>query len=134
MRSRVDSIYSRSKGELRLQIYDALHTSPDGIDYRMPSLQEDESIAIDLHTHGRSPAFWSPTDNRDDRGVKVAGVFGNLHQVRPSAAFRLAVNGYYQTLGHPWETSRNGATPPQDDLDAGSYRTILKWLGLGRGG
>jgi hypothetical protein len=100
----------------------------------MPSLQEDESIAIDLHTHGRSPAFWSTTDNRDDRGVKVAGVFGHLHQVRPSAAFRLALNGYYQTLRHPWEPLRNGATPPQDDLDAGSYRTILKWLGLGRGG
>jgi len=126
-------IYSGRTGGLRLQVYDALQTSPDGIDYRMPSLQADESIAIDLHTHGRSPAFWSPTDNRDDSGVKVAGVFGHLHHARPSAAFRLAVNGYYQALRHPWETPQVGTMPPRNDLDAGSTRSILKWLGLMRG-
>lgn len=123
-------IYSRRTGGLRLQMYDALQTSPDGIDYRMPKLEEDESIAIDLHTHGRSPAFWSPTDNRDDRGVKIAGVFGHLHQARPSAAFRLVVNGYYQSLRHPWEAAK----PPDDNLEAGSCWPILKWLGLARGG
>ena len=50
-------IYSRSTGELRLEVYEALETSPDRIDYRMPELREDESIAVDLHTHGRSRAL-----------------------------------------------------------------------------
>lgn len=126
-------IYSRRTGGLRLQVYDVLQASPGSIDYRMPSLEADESVAIDLHTHGRSPAFWSPTDNRDDRGIKVAGVFGHLHRARPSAAFRLTVNGYYQALRHPWETTQDGTAPPQDELDAGSCRSILKWMGLTRG-
>lgn len=36
--------------------------------------------------------------------MKVAGVFGNLDQARPSAAFRLVINGVYKRLPHPWET------------------------------
>lgn len=127
-------IYSRRTGSLRLDIYDTLAASPNGIDYRMPSLAEDESIAIDLHTHGQGAAFWSATDNRDDRGVKVAGVFGYLDQVRPSAAFRLAVNGHFQALHHPWETQEDQLNRQNDDLDAGAYRTILRWLGILRGG
>ena len=96
-------IYSRRTGELRLQVYEALAASPGSIRYAMPTLESDESIAVDLHTHGRFPAFWSPIDERDDRGIKVAGVFGDLHRPRPSAAFRLTVNGYYRRLRHPWE-------------------------------
>jgi len=127
-------IYSRRTKGLRLQVYDALRTSPDGIDYRMPSLAEDETIAVDLHTHGRFPAFWSPTDNGDDRGIKVAGVFGHLHRPEPSAAFRLAVNGHYQTLHHPWEAAHDAAPQQREGLDGGAHRSILKWLGLLRGG
>ena len=62
----------------------------------MPPLARDESIAVDLHTHGCLPAFWSATDDVDDRSVKVAGVFGNLNREQPSAAFRLVLNGMYQ--------------------------------------
>ena len=126
-------IYSCKTGRLRLQVYDVLHGSPSGIDYRMPTLDDDESIAVDLHTHGCDRAFWSSTDNRDDQGVKVAGVFGNLHRKTPSAAFRLAINGYYQALRHPWETVPVGCeVSPQDDseLDPGSVRSILRWLGF----
>ncbi len=123
-------IYARQSRSLRLAIYDALDASPNGIDYRMPSLADDETIAIDLHTHGRAAAFWSATDNRDDRGVKVAGVFGHLDRVRPSAAFRLAVNGHYQSLQHPWERQDNRTDTQSDCLDAGACRTILKWLGI----
>lgn len=122
-------IYSRRTGKLRLRVYDALQASPDGIAYRMPQLEEDESIAVDLHTHGRSCAFWSPIDNGDDRGIKVAGVFGHLHLDKPSAAFRLAVNGFYHPLRHPWEESE----PTSDGLAAGPRRSILNWLGWERG-
>jgi PRTRC genetic system protein A len=118
-------IYARRTGELRLQVYDALQASPDGIAYRMPLLDEDESIAVDLHTHGRSRAFWSRIDDRDDQGVKVAGVFGHLHRDKPSAAFRLAVNGFYHPLRHPWEEPGPGS----DDLAAAQGRSILDWLG-----
>jgi PRTRC genetic system protein A len=128
-------IYSRRTKNLRLQVYDALRASPDGVEYRMPSLDDDESIAIDLHTHGIDRAFWSFTDNRDDQGVQVAGVFGNLDRDKPSAAFRLAVNGYYKPIRHPWEkpldANEIGAEVIRD-LDPRTTRSILRWLGVGR--
>ena len=126
-------IYSRRTRGLRLQVYEVLQTSSDGVDYLMPSLADDETIAVDLHTHGRSAAFWSRIDNGDDRGVKVAGVFGHVHLARPSAAFRLALNGHYQALRHPWERPGD-ALQSSDGLEAGTPRSILKWLGLLRGG
>lgn len=96
-------IYAERTGALRLVLYEPIQHSPDRIAYRMPSLLRDEAVAVDLHTHGRHPAFFSPMDDEDDRCVKVAGVFGNLDQVRPSAAFRLVINGLYKRLPHPWE-------------------------------
>ena len=122
-------IYSRRTRALRFEVYEALQTSPDGINYRMPKLYDDESLAIDLHTHGRSRAVWSPIDDRDDQGVKVAGVFGHLHLEKPSAAFRLVVNGYYKSLRHPWETGRWS----DDDLEANARCSILTWLRWARG-
>lgn len=119
-------IYSRRTGELRLQVYEALAASPSRIRYSMPTLAADESVAVDLHTHGRFHAVWSPIDDCDDQGVKVAGVFGDLHRQRPSAAFRLAVNGYFRALQHPWQTAK----PGEDELDAHPGSTILKWLRL----
>lgn len=127
-------IYSRRTKALRLAVFDAIRTSPDHIDYRMPELASDETVAVDLHTHGRDAAFWSPTDNRDDRGIKVAGVFGHLHQPRPSAAFRLAINGHYLQLCHPWEPQAEHVPTRQGRLDARGCRSILKWLGGRRGG
>ena len=105
-------IYSATQATLRLAIYEPLHSTAHGIEYRMPPLARDEGIAVDLHTHGRLPAFWSATDNMDDRSVKVAGVFGNLDGERPSAAFRLVLNGMYKPLAHPWQ-----AVAPRVDND-----------------
>lgn len=95
-------VYSKRTGTLRLVIHEALQASPASIRYRMDGLLPDEEVAVDLHTHGRLEAFWSATDDADDQGVKVCGVFGDLHKPRPSAAFRLAVNGCFLPLPHPW--------------------------------
>lgn len=124
-------IYSRTTGELRLEVFDAVRSSPGSIEYRMPPLEDDESIAVDLHTHGYDRAFWSSIDNRDDRGIKVAGVFGNLERDQPSAAFRLAINGYYRALRHPWEAKggRSSVVPEAAcDLEPRIYGAIMKWL------
>lgn len=98
-------IYSAQRATLRLTIYEPLNSTAHGIEYRMPPLDGDESIAVDLHTHGVLPAFWSVTDDVDDRSVKVAGVFGNLNREQPSAAFRLVLNGMYRPLAHPWQAA-----------------------------
>lgn len=51
-------IYAERTGTLRLALYEPIQHSPDGIAYRMPSLLCDETVAVDLHTHGRHPAFF----------------------------------------------------------------------------
>jgi PRTRC genetic system protein A len=60
-------------------------------------------LAVDLHSHGRLGAFWSADDDRDDNGVRVCGVFGNVDRATPTARFRLVLNGHYVPLPSPWD-------------------------------
>lgn len=123
-------IYSAARATLRLAIYELLRSTAHGIQYRMPPLARDESIAVDLHTHGRLPAFWSATDDLDDRSVKVAGVFGNLDGERPSAAFRLVLNGMYRPLAHPWQAAvpRFDTDRPWPTLDTLRFNVGEPWI------
>jgi PRTRC genetic system protein A len=123
-------IYSRSTGRLRLALCDAESASPVRIHYRRPLLADDETVAVDLHTHGRAPAFWSADDDRDDQGIKVAGVFGRLDQPMPMARFRLVINGLYKPLPHhPWQGSE---AQPLDSVGDAPLAVWLKTLsGLG---
>lgn len=74
------------------------------IQFEQVDLAENESLVIDLHSHGQLPAFFSGTDNADDAGtVKIAGVFGNLDLDLPSVEFRLCVLGMYITVPVPAE-------------------------------
>ncbi len=119
-------IYSRRTGELRLDFCDAEFASPVRIDYRRPPMAADETVAVDLHTHGRAPAFWSADDDRDDQGMKIAGVFGLLDQPKPMACFRLVVNGLYKTLPrHPWQGPEALTHAPDDD-EPGSWTN--RWM------
>lgn len=72
------------------------------IQYEQVVPGEDESLAIDLHSHGHLGAFFSETDNADDRGsVKIAGVFGDLDKAQPTVAFRMCVLGLYIDIPVP---------------------------------
>lgn len=46
-----------------------------------PELEVGEHLVVDLHSHGSAPAYFSSTDNQDDRGeVKFAVVYGLCHR------------------------------------------------------
>jgi PRTRC genetic system protein A len=96
-------IYRSSDATLSLRMHEPLDAGAGHIQYRIAELADDEVLAVDLHTHGRLPAFWSAVDNRDDLGIRLCGVFGNLDRERPTAKFRLALNGVFRDLPHPWE-------------------------------
>lgn len=70
-------------------------TDPGAIRFERPQLAEHESLAIDIHSHGAAPAFFSDTDNKDDAGeVKIACVIGDLGDGKtPSVQFRICVLG-----------------------------------------
>jgi PRTRC genetic system protein A len=118
-------IYSRRTRSLRLALCEPLDASPDRINYRVPPMDADETLAVDLHTHGRGRPFWSLTDDRDDQGIKVAGVFGFLHLPQPRAEFRLVLNGRFRPLPHPWQGEQCMPRCPDDDLEPGLLRRIL---------
>lgn len=122
-------VYSRRTRGLRLVMCEAMRSSPVHIDYRLPALTDDETVAVDLHTHGRGSAFWSDDDDRDDQGIKVAGVFGCLHHERPRAEFRLVLNGTYKALHHPWQHGDDVGDEADGTLETGVLRKILSlWL------
>lgn len=120
-------IYARRTRTLRLARCEPIFVSPDRIDYRVPMMEADETLAVDLHTHGHDRPFWSPTDNGDDQGIKIAGVFGCLHQLRPHALFRLVVNGWFRPLPHPWQADMQPATGTEPVVAPGLLRRILNF-------
>lgn len=117
-------IYSQRDRTLRLALCEPVDVSPYQIDYRAPVMDADETLAVDLHTHGYGRPFWSAKDDRDDQGIKVAGVFGCLHQPKPRAKFRLVVNGRFRSLPNPWEIA-HAAPDVEPDLEPGLLRRIL---------
>jgi PRTRC genetic system protein A len=120
-------IYSRRSRNLRLALCEPIDVSPVQIDYRVPAMDDDETLAVDLHTHGCGAPFWSAKDDRDDQGIKVAGVFGYLHQPKPRALFRLVVNGRFRSLPHPWRADAEAASNAEPDLEPGLLRRILNF-------
>ena len=68
----------------------------------LPLLEDGEHMVIDVHSHGKLPAFFSDEDNRDDRGeCKIAGVVGNLDTTRVTAKFRVCANSFFVPYTFP---------------------------------
>ena len=82
----------------RLTPFAALSHGPGHLVYERPELRDGESVVVDCHSHGAGAAFFSRTDNDDDRhDVKFAFVLGNCDR-RPSTALRLCVKGILQKM------------------------------------
>lgn len=92
-------IWNQTTHVMRLQMLDDEQSvGPGHVVVNLPVLEEGEHMILDLHSHGVTSAFFSRTDNHDDRsGIKIAGVVGNLDQ-EVSTAFRLCVNGMFVKL------------------------------------
>jgi PRTRC genetic system protein A len=65
-----------------------------------PRLDPSLHLAVDLHSHGTAPAFFSTTDDEDDIGddVKIAIVVGNVDRRTPSVRARLCILGMFREL------------------------------------
>jgi PRTRC genetic system protein A len=72
------------------------------ISYEQVVVGEDESLVVDLHSHGAHAALFSDTDDADDAGsVKICGVFGSLDKDVQTVVFRLCVLGVYVPITVP---------------------------------
>ncbi|OAI16239.1 hypothetical protein A1507_11815 [Methylomonas koyamae] len=71
-----------------------LSLGPGHVSYRN-ELPEGSAIVLDVHTHGRMPAFFSGVDDvSDQQGFYIAGVIGLCHD-RKNYATRMNVNGHF---------------------------------------
>ncbi|WP_232439975.1 PRTRC system protein A [Burkholderia ubonensis] len=95
-------VWNDTTKELTYRKVDVISATPDEIVIERPALADNESLAIDLHSHGADPAGFSPKDDADDAGeVKLAGVIGGIGTSNPSVAFRLCALGKTVTLRVP---------------------------------
>ncbi|WP_168788845.1 PRTRC system protein A [Paraburkholderia aromaticivorans] len=70
--------------------------------YQRPDLADGEHLVVDCHSHGAYEAFFSPTDDKDDRfDVKFALVLGDCGTERVSTALRLCAKGIFERSALP---------------------------------
>lgn len=81
------------------QVLEPVSSSPGHITYKRPDLTAGQHVVVDIHSHGCTRAFFSRTDNKDDRGdLKIAIVVGNVDQPNPTVEARLCTLGHYLPL------------------------------------
>jgi len=92
-------VWNQRTDAWKLLMLEETSVGPGHVNVNLPSLESDEYRVMDLHSHGLTHAFFSRTDNKDDKGdVKIAGVIGNLDQPEVTASFRLCANGVFLPL------------------------------------
>lgn len=64
------------------------------------------STVLEIHSHHRYPAFFSPTDDADEQRLGLFGVLGRLDTDQPEVALR--VGAYGCTMAIPWKTVFDG--------------------------
>ena len=65
-----------------------------------------DGVVLEIHSHHRYPARFSPTDDADEQALRVYGVVGRLGTARPEVSLRVGAFGYFMPL--PWEAVFEG--------------------------
>jgi PRTRC genetic system protein A len=86
-------------------------TSPTSVVYRPR-----ERTVLEIHSHHRFPAYFSPTDDADEQRLCLYGVLGRLDGERPEVTLRVGAYGHY--LPVPWESVFAGEKGAFRDLHA----------------
>jgi PRTRC genetic system protein A len=56
-----------------------------------------ETVVMDIHSHGATAPYFSPTDNMDETRLRFYGVIGNL-KATPRWRFRLGIYGHWMEV------------------------------------
>ena len=66
-------------------------------------------VVAEFHSHGRSRAFFSATDDGDEQGFRIYGVVGRLDTDRPELSLRVGVYGHFAPV--QWSQIFDGPNP-----------------------
>lgn len=91
-------VWSASTRQFRL-LPTAVHATAEAVQYCIPPLQRDEYLVVDIHSHARSKAFFSVTDDLDDRhDVKLSIVIGSVDRLQISVCARMCLMGTFTEI------------------------------------
>jgi PRTRC genetic system protein A len=65
-----------------------------------------DDVVLEIHSHHRFAARFSPTDDADEQGLSLYGVLGRLDQERPEVALRVGAYGHFMPVA--WEDIFDG--------------------------
>ena len=68
-----------------------------------------KGVVAEFHSHGRSHAFFSKTDDSDEQGFRIYGVAGRLGTDRPELSLRVGVYGHFAPV--EWSRVFDGPQP-----------------------
>lgn len=107
-------IWNSGSGQLEYASLNITARSGGAISFERPSLSDGCELCVDLHSHGHAPAYFSATDDADDRGeCKFSVVFGDLQDEDPTWESRLCVRGLYLLQQGPERWSARHASHTQ---------------------
>lgn len=90
-------IWNQQTNEWRYAKREATSSSSGHIDFNEIVREDGDNLVVDVHSHGRSRAFFSPKDDQDDMGtMRLSLVVGNVDRPIPSTCMRLCMAGYIQ--------------------------------------
>lgn len=111
----IKDIFLRSYGAMPNEILFYLEPGLTAWDYWMPQqIQTPGNVSpvdpyagknalIEIHSHHRMSAFFSSTDDKDERsGFRVYTVIGNLDSDHPTIQVRLGIYGYFFPIPAAW--------------------------------
>ena len=80
----------------------------------------------DFHSHGDMDAYFSPTDDRDEKRFRCYGVLGCLNSANPAIVLRLGIYGHWIRVGYK-DFFTPAAVPNshpsfRDPTEAGTWR------------
>jgi PRTRC genetic system protein A len=93
-------IWDEATGAFALDFPTIDEATPSRLVYRTPTLPAGSHVICDIHSHGRSAAFFSSTDNADDaHATKISMVFGRIDDPGGAVrASRLCAGGMFLPL------------------------------------
>lgn len=61
-------------------------------------LENEKTLVMDVHSHGRMDAFFSSVDNHDEKGTRLFLVLGQIDRKAPAWKLRAGIAGHYKEL------------------------------------
>lgn len=95
-----------ARQELGLEVMYQFRLTPSGWQVTRPQQEQHRAyvgyhnsdaagVILDLHSHHTMPAYFSPTDDRDEQEGRFYGVLGRLELPNPQLALRLGMYGQW---------------------------------------